>query len=343
MKVAYLYRHLATRLKKNKILWPLATGLWLPGLNQKPWSGIRPTGTELFLAAHHWSAQLMEQVYSICWCARNCCWSCTWLHRHIPWGFHFPGSSSASKMKWRSGMNHVVRPDHWKGQCNQWCSSTRVDGCTPKNQPTKNWDDGIPQVSNSPGFETPNNWPTKNTFSCFQTTHQPSGRPAIVVSGFKDGVSEIDEEQFSALVGEFFPRGPDTETFSPQYVVAGVAWRKWLSKTWLKGPKRKRKLEIDGGLIMCFSSICFTNACCVFMMSGNSTVSGVLWLDGPWGSTQHEGDMASQEDLFQLTRWSFDVPNKILVYATLFSWPDHLFTICVAMYFKLSSFPGVVA
>ncbi len=42
--------------------------------------------------------------------------------------------------------------------------------------------------------------------------------------GFKDGVSEIDEEAFSATVGEFFPRGPDTEGFTPQYVVAGVSW-----------------------------------------------------------------------------------------------------------------------
>lgn len=41
---------------------------------------------------------------------------------------------------------------------------------------------------------------------------------------FKDGVSEIDEEAFSANVGEFFPRGPDTEGFTPQYVVAGVSF-----------------------------------------------------------------------------------------------------------------------
>lgn len=41
---------------------------------------------------------------------------------------------------------------------------------------------------------------------------------------FKDGVSEIDEEAFSATVGEFFPRGPDTEGFTPQYVVAGVSF-----------------------------------------------------------------------------------------------------------------------
>ena len=59
--------------------------------------------------------------------------------------------------------------------------------------------------------------------------------------GFKDGVSEIDEEAFSATVGEFFPRGPDTEGFTPQYVVAGVAWSNWLQDFW--GWKVKTNIE----------------------------------------------------------------------------------------------------
>lgn len=41
----------------------------------------------------------------------------------------------------------------------------------------------------------------------------------------QDGLSEIDEEAFSATVGEFFPRGPDTENVVPQHVVAGAACR----------------------------------------------------------------------------------------------------------------------
>ncbi|CAJ1388708.1 unnamed protein product [Effrenium voratum] len=39
---------------------------------------------------------------------------------------------------------------------------------------------------------------------------------------FPDG--SIDEEAFSAEVGEFFPRGPDTERTEPQLVVAGVSF-----------------------------------------------------------------------------------------------------------------------
>ncbi|CAK9067599.1 unnamed protein product [Durusdinium trenchii] len=39
---------------------------------------------------------------------------------------------------------------------------------------------------------------------------------------FKDGVSEVDEEAFSAEIGEFFPRGPETENVPPQKVVAGA-------------------------------------------------------------------------------------------------------------------------
>ena len=62
--------------------------------------------------------------------------------------------------------------------------------------------------------------------------------------GFKDGVSEIDEEAFSATVGEFFPRGPDTEGFTPQYVVAGVAWSNWLQDFWGWKVKTKHRSNV---------------------------------------------------------------------------------------------------
>ncbi|CAE7653670.1 unnamed protein product [Symbiodinium pilosum] len=41
---------------------------------------------------------------------------------------------------------------------------------------------------------------------------------------FKPEDGSINEDMFGAVVGEFFPRGPDTENMAPQYAVAGVSF-----------------------------------------------------------------------------------------------------------------------
>ena len=41
---------------------------------------------------------------------------------------------------------------------------------------------------------------------------------------FKPEDGSIDEHAFGAEVGEFYPRGPDTENMAPQYAVAGVSF-----------------------------------------------------------------------------------------------------------------------